>query len=545
MSRSPHRPSTRRKFPPKRSSPAPRLSIFPIPGSHDYRNALTFIPGVTPDAFGQPHVAGAETYQTLLLLDGFNVTQPTNGQLVVRTSVESFRSIEVTPSREPAEFGKGSGGVLALNTRMGDDHFRFTSTDFTPGLQTIKGISIGQWVPIYTMSGPIRKGKVWFIDALNGEYDNDIIQQLPSGSDRDHVWRVDNLAKLQSNLTTRNIVTVSFLSNYYHDEYDGLSVLQPQPTTPTDAETALHRFAQRPILFPRRRASRNRLRRGPVQRCADSARQWSVYPDNPGGRGQLLSERQNTSARRVQGLANLYFPPHQWHGRHDIKVGTDLDRLSYDSQFLRQSISFLQPDEPPPNQAPQPCATGADGVPVVPSICARYSVFSGGNYSTTHNLEASAYAEDRWLVTNRVLLEPGLRLDWDEIVRAPLFSPRLAGTYILDDEGNTKLSAGVGIIYDTTNLGLIDQPFNGQRVDYFFNSSGNPTDANGKADQRASTRADHVFCEPEQAGSATILELEHWPGEETASGRLSESRVPRKTRSAWFCLQHAEWSGGR
>jgi hypothetical protein len=92
---------------------------IPYPDPHDYRNALTFIPGVTPDGFGQPHVAGAEGYQTLVLLDGFNVSQPTNGQLAVRTSVDSFRSIQVTPSREPAEFGKGSGGVLALNTTSG------------------------------------------------------------------------------------------------------------------------------------------------------------------------------------------------------------------------------------------------------------------------------------------------------------------------------------------------------------------------------------------------------------------------------------------
>ena len=91
----------------------------------------------------------------------------------------------------------------------------------------------------------------------------------------------------------------------------------------------------------------------------------------------------------------------------------------------------------------------------------------------------SAYAEDRWLVTHRLLIEPGLRLDWDEIVRTPLFSPRLAGTYVFDDEGNTKLSAGIGIIYDTTNLGLIHEPFEGQRTDYFFNPKGEPTDANG------------------------------------------------------------------
>jgi carboxypeptidase family protein len=452
---------------------------IPYPGSHDYRNGLTFIPGVTPDAFGQPHVAGAETYQTLLLLDGFNVTQPTNGQLVVRTSVESFRSIEVTPSREAAEFGKGSGGMLALNTRMGDDHFHFTSTDFTPAIQTIKGISISQWTPIYTMSGPIRKGKVWFLDALNGEYDNNIIQQLPSSSDRDHIWQVDNLAKLQSNLTTRHIVTLSFLSNYYHDQYSGLSVLQPQPTTQTNAEDSYLGSLKDQYYF----------RGGALLETGFGADQYNVALTPQGNGPYILTtgvaagnyfESENTSARRVQGLANLYLPPQQWHGRHDIKLGTDLDLLNYQAQFLRQPISFLQPNQPPPNQLPQSCATGANGVPVPRYTCARYSVFTGGNYSTIHNFEASAYAEDRWLVTNRLLVEPGLRLDWDQIIRTPLLSPRLAGTYILDDEGNTKLSAGIGIIYDTTNLGLLHQPFEGQRVDYFFNATDQPTDANGK-----------------------------------------------------------------
>jgi hypothetical protein len=447
---------------------------IPYPGSHDYRNSLIFIPGVTPDAFGQLHVAGAEGYQTLLLLDGFNVTQPTNGQLVVRTSVESFRSIEVAASREPAEFGKGSGGVLSLNTRMGDDHFHFLTTDFTPGVQTTKGISIGQWTPIYTMSGPIRKGKMWFIDALDGEYDNNITKQLPSGSDSDHVWRVDNLVKLQSNLTTRNIVTLSFLSNYLHDEYDGLSVLQLQPTTPTDAETAYIGSLKDQYYF----------RGGALLESGFGVAQYSVtltphgtapYIQAPLGAGGNYYLNEDSLARRVQGVSNLYLPPQQWHGRHDIKVGTDLDRLNYNAQFLRKPISYLEPNEPF-----QPCPTDANGVPVIPATtCSRYSVFSGGNYSTIYNSEAGAYAEDRWLITNRLLIEPGLRLDWDQLVRTPLFSPRLAGTYIFDNESNTKLSAGIGILYDTTNLGLIHQALEGQRVDYFFDSNGCPQEASG------------------------------------------------------------------
>lgn len=460
---------------------------IPYPGPHDYHNALNFIPGVTPDAFGQLHVAGAEGYQTLVLLDGFNVSQPTNGQLAIRTSVDSFRSIQVTPAREPAEFGKGSGGVLALNTTMGDDHFRFLTTDFIPSPSTAKGLSIGSWTPIYSMSGPIQKGKTWFIDTLDGEFDDNVAVQLPAGQDRDYVWRADNLAKLQSNLTSRNFVTASFLSNYYHDEYSGLGFLVPQSATPTNVQTAYFGSLKDQYYF----------RNGMLLETGFGVSEYNTTLTPQGDEPYIelffsaagnYYLHENSMARRLQAMSNLYLPPHQWHGRHDIKLGIDLDRLNYNAQFLRQPISFEQQGPPPPGESAEPCATNASGVPVAPYICTRYSVFSGGNYAPLYNTEGSAYAEDRWLITNRLLVDPGVRLDWDQLVRTPLISPRLAGTYILDDEANTKLSAGVGIIYDGTNLGLIHQPLEGRRTDYFFQcvasasgpcSTTEPTDANG------------------------------------------------------------------
>ncbi len=460
---------------------------IPYPGPHDYRNALNFVPGVTPDAFGQLHVAGAEGYQTLVLLDSFNVSQPTNGQLAIRTSVDSFRSIQVTPAREAAEFGKGSGGVVALNTTMGDDRFRFLTTDFIPSPSTAKGLSIGSWTPIYSMSGPIQKGKTWFIDTLDGEFDDNVAPQLPAGQDRDYVWRADNLAKVQSNWSARNIFTASFLSNYYHDEYDGLGFLVPRSATPTEVETAYfgslkdqHYFHNGALLetgFGVVEYNTTLTPRGDepyIELFFSAAGNYYLHED--------------ATARRVQALANLYLPPKQWHGRHDVKVGMDADRLNYNAQFLRQPISFEQQGAPGPGQTAQPCATDASGVPVAPYICTRYSVFSGGNYAPLYNTEGSAYAEDRWLITHRLLFEPGVRLDWDQLVRAPLVSPRLGGTYILDDEAKTKLSAGVGIIYDGTNLGLVHQPLEGERTDYFFKcvagpagpcATTEPTDANG------------------------------------------------------------------
>lgn len=443
---------------------------IPYPATNDYRNVLNFIPGVVQDDSGQPHVAGAETYQTLTLLDGFNVTQPANGLLLARVSTDAFRSINVESSREAAEFGKGSGGVLGLNTSIGDDHYRFISTNFIPSAQNKKGIALDQWTPRFTFSGPMRKGKMWFFDAADGEYDNFIVPQLPNGADTDPIWRASNLAKVQANLSSRNILTTSFLFDYLDNEHVGLSPLNPVQATAEDAETAYfgtvkdqHYFTGGELLETGFNADQYTLSLTPAGTAA-----YFVTPEAAGGNYYL---DMHTHARRWQAVANLYLPPQQWHGRHDAKVGVDLDRLDYDAEFARQPISYLVEGQQ------QPPAAGCLNTPQ-PYPCSRYSTFSGGGYSTTYNFETTAYAEDRWLITNRLLIEPGIRLDWDEIVRNVLFSPRLAGTYVLDNSGNTKVSAGVGIVYDATPVYLVARPFAGQRLDYFFfGSDGNPLTA--------------------------------------------------------------------
>jgi len=449
---------------------------IPYPATHDYRNVLNFIPGVVQDPSGQPHVAGAQTYQTLTLLDGFNVTQPANGLVLVRVSTDAFRSIEVESSREPAEYGKGSGGVLSLNTGIGDDHFRFIATNFIPSIQDKNGLALDEWTPRVTFSGPIRARKAWFFDAVEGEYDNFIVTQLPPDADADHFWRAGNLAKVQTNITSRNILTTSFLFNYIHDQHAGLSPLQPVSSTPTDVEYVYvgtvkdqHYFSSGELLETGFNVSQYNLAQTPL-----GTQPYFITLNTAGGNYYLHSQ---TNARRWQGLSNLYLPSHYAHGRHDIKLGIDLDRIDYDASFLRQPISYW-PGETvtTPGGA---CPTGVSGVPITPSPCARYSVFFGGSHSATYNFEASAYAEDRWLITDRLLLKPGLRLDWDEIVRTPLLSPRLAGTYVLDNSGNTKLSAGIGVVYDATDLILIARPYAGERQDYFFNSAGQPTDLSG------------------------------------------------------------------
>jgi hypothetical protein len=434
---------------------------IPYPATHDYRNVLNFIPGVVQDPFGQPHIAGAETYQTLTLFDGFNVTQPANGLLLLRVSTDAIRLINAEDSRISAEYGKGSGGVLSITTGIGNDHFHFAATNFLPSIQFTKGLAFDSLVPRVTFSGPVRKGKIWFFEGLDVEFDNHVLRELPAGADTDHFWRIGNLAKLQANLTPTNILTASYLFNRQHDLHYGISVFSPPPTTPSNKETGDFATIKDQIFLPGGELLEYGFNFDEYGSDFVPAGTMPYVVTSQGIQGNYYLTS-HTIARRWQALADLFFAPKQWHGHHELKAGIDLDRLAYNPIFQRAPISY----------GPSPCAVSPDGVPVVPSPCSRYSGFRPGPHTERHNAELSGYIQDRWSPTDHLLIEAGLRYDWDEIIRDSLLSPRLAATYILDAQAKTKLSAGIGIFYDPTNLVLVSHPFEGQRFDYFFNANG-------------------------------------------------------------------------
>lgn len=237
-------------------------------------------------------------------------------------------------SRYSAEYGKGSGGVIDLVTGIGDDRFRFITTDFIPSVQNKKGLELDKVTPRFTVSGPIRKGKVWFFDGADGEYDNIVVPELSSGQDHDTFWRVGNLGKLQANLTSRNILTTSFDYNLSRHQYSGLSLLSPPSASPAIREQVYqasgkdqHYFGGGELLeagFGFNRYNLDELPHG--------LEPYFVSHKSTGGNHYF---RGHTQADRWQALSNLYLAPKQWHGRHEFKLGVDRERLAYDFNFSR------------------------------------------------------------------------------------------------------------------------------------------------------------------------------------------------------------------
>ena len=429
----------------------PEIVNIPYPTSRDIRNILPFFPQVVQDASGQVHVAGADTYETNDVLDGFEITSPVSGNLAMRFSADAVREVSVQSSRVSTQYGKESGGIIEFNTGMGDDHLRFDATNFIPSWKNIKGkgIDFDKWVPRATLSGPIKKGKIWFFDSADAEYDNYIFRDLPKGSDRDPFLRGSNLAKVQINLRPSDILSFGLLNNTQDEDNQGLSL-----TTPTSATVKrdigayladvkeLHYFAGGALL--------------------ETGFAWNAFNDRYRPQGTsafVITPNLNTgnyfqsfhgTSRRAEGIANLFLRGFTALGRHEVRLGTEIDQINF-TQLYQDAPFFLE---------------RSDGT------LYRQSVLPASTSLDRNNVETTGYIEDKWSPWERVIVQPGLRFDWDEIVRRPLFSPRIAGTYALGSEQTTKISAGVGVYYERTHLDYLARARTGPRLDYYYDATG-------------------------------------------------------------------------
>lgn len=428
---------------------AQQIVDLPYPVTRDIRYALPLLPGVLQDSTGQVHVSGAESRQTFDQLDGFNINAPASGLLTLRVNVDAIRSVELQNSRYPAEYGKGSGGILSFATGMGDDHFRFSGTDFLPSLQDRKGLHVDSWTPRGVLSGPLRKGKAWFLLAPEGEYDLNIVRELPPGADQTSAWRFGNLAKAQVNLTAANILTGSFLVNHFRSYHTGLSQFNPLSTT-VNLDQSAHLWDVKDQAFFSNGAL---LELGLAQSGFGSGLQpmgtetYVITPD--GTQGNFYAVAHGYSSR-LEGIGNLYLPPLDWHGRHELKLGVDLDRLTFHQTTERNPYLILRED-------------GSLSRGVAFSPIAAYG---------RDNFEASGYFQDHWTLSDRWTVDPGVRMDWDEIVRDVWVSPRLAMSFVPTRRADTKVVAGIGMAYDSTDLTLLTEPEAGRRTDSFYDSTG-------------------------------------------------------------------------
>src|SRR5882724_9014454 len=404
----------------------------PYPASQDLRNALPLLQGVVQDVGGRVHVNGGATDQTNYMLDGFNISDPVSGRLEARLNVEAVRSLDVDTSRYPADKDRGSAGSVDIKTGMGDDRWRFGATNFFPGVSSESGLHINKWTPRVKVSGPLAKGRAWFYNAFDSFYGVDTVSRLPSGENRSRSLTSSNLTRLQVNLSPANILTGSFLVNYMDQSRNGLSFLNPVETTINRRQNLYLTSIKDQIYFHNGALTEVGFA-GSSGFTRESPQGQQIFEILPSGqRGNYFVDLTRNSDRQ-QWVSNTYLPAMHWWGTHQLRFGVDGQRSGFDLNAARHDYQVLRED----------------------LSVARYVHFEGDGFSSKTNTSTAEYLQDRWAPRDGLMIEGGLRLDWDDVVRRAQLSPRFSAAYAPKWLHETKVAAGIGIFHDAPSLGIL------------------------------------------------------------------------------------------
>jgi hypothetical protein len=419
----------------------------PVPDTHDLQQSLVALPEIVRDNLDNLHVAGARSADTQYLLDGFEIGDPANGQLTAHFNVDATSIAEVRAGRVSAAYPHSGASILSLETLNGDDRWRFGTTDPLPGIDLQEGAHLGNWYPRFIISGPIQRGRFWFSDSIGLEHTFSVVKQQPSGANASELWAGDNLLRLQYNLTPRHFLHVGFLYNRAHDTNLGLDALDPQSTT-LDAQQHREFVSLNDQLWLHGTLF-------DVGLAADS----SVIDLTPqgtapyvqlvnGSRGNFF-ESLNQHGRRLQALANVINASHHWHGAHQLAGGANVSGLTYSLIAQRGEIQALNPD----------------------LVLVRKTTFAGPAMPSVSNTQAGAYVQDTWSASKRLIVEAGLRIDWDRFTQSSTVEPRLSCNFLPFSDGNTKFSLGWGIYNAPLNLAMIAQAFDQNQRDIIYNNT--------------------------------------------------------------------------
>ncbi len=144
-------------------------------------------PNVTPGPNSTPSIAGAPSFDTTVLLDGAEISDPNFGGAPTLYIEDAVEEVQVLTSGISARYGRFQGGVLNAITKTGGNEFtasvrlEYENDDWnsqTPhdaGLPQADDLS---WTAMGTVGGYVMKDRLWFF--LAGWYQ-------PSTSESDSV----------------------------------------------------------------------------------------------------------------------------------------------------------------------------------------------------------------------------------------------------------------------------------------------------------------------------------------------------------------------
>jgi hypothetical protein len=394
---------------------------------------LRWLPGVSP--YGREWaIKGGRPNQIGLQVESAQVVDPAAGISPVQLPGDAVNSIEVLANPYAVEFGRFSTGIIVVSTRSGGSKWSGTVNNFLPAFILKRGsnpfniIGIESLDPRVAFGGPVKKNKLFVAESAQFRYNSNEVASRPQDQ-RMISTSVSSFTRVDYVVSDRNTLTGTFTLAPENSAWINLNTFNT-PDVTADLTQRVYRggvsdTAQLPHAMVLETLA-HFTHYGTAVDGHGSATEMFLQPEQNTG---IYYSRQDRESDAFQVSAAVSGFVAGKTGEHLIKAGVDVMQSSLDGTLLMRPISILR-----------------ENGSLTRRMVAGTSV---GHFSST---DLTAFLQDRWHVSNNLLLEFGGRIERDGVFGRVNFIPRAGFAIALDKDRNATIRGGGGFFYERTPL---------------------------------------------------------------------------------------------
>lgn len=414
-----------------------------------FTDAIPLLPGVVRGPDGLMNIKGARASESGLLVNSSNVADPTTGEFGFNLPVDVVESVEVLSNPYDAEYGKFTGAVTKVETRSGSDNYRIRFQNFLPRLRERNGhiVGIGGATPRLTLSGPIKKGKAYFMQSLEYRFVRTRVPGLghldPALKSDTQLESFDSFTRGDVDLNALNRLTVAFSVFPQKMTYANLDTFNPQPQTPNFRQRGFLLAVSERKIFTSQALLESffSIKDFDVNIFAAN-KDFQEFVFRPEENAGSFFNRQDRNSRRYEWQEVYHFRPLTAAGAHQVRAGFTYSRNHVQGDHASRPVLIERSDE---------------------TLVERID-FAGGTAIERTSTEISVFAQDKWIPNPRFSFDYGVRYDRDSLGDNDNFAPRAGFAVALTSDNRTILRGGAGLFYDKIplNVGYFEQLQNRQ-----------------------------------------------------------------------------------
>jgi hypothetical protein len=395
-------------------------------------DALPLIPGVVREPGGGLRISDSPENRSALIVNSADVTDPATGQFGLTVPMDSVQTLNVYQTAFLAEYGRFTAGLVSVETKRGGDKWKWELNDPFPEFRIrswqLRGLKTA--TPRLNFEGPILPGKLYLAEGFEYEIRKTAVYTLPFPRNQKLQEGLNSFTQLDWVATSQQLLTATFHLVPQRLGHVNMNYLNPEETTP-DAST--HNYTG---TVAHRMTLGQSLLESTFSVTSFDVAVWGRGDANleiaPGGNSGNYFAQKQRNAIRQSGLSVFSFAPLNRLGIHHFKIGLYVASSEEDGQIDEHPVDIV-------NAAGQ--------------LTRRISFPRVGQFEIS-DIELNFFAQDHWIISPRLSLDLGTRVESQEVSGAFRVAPRAGLAWNPIPGQGTTVRGGFGFFYDRVPLNV-------------------------------------------------------------------------------------------